>query len=455
MKNKYNSAIRDPVHNYIEITPEEGKLIDTPFVQRLRWISQLSGVRLVFPGAQHTRLAHVLGVMHMAGQYAEHVFQEFDDKDYRIQLARLGGLLHDIGHGAFSHAYDDTVYREIYPGNPHGHDTHRLKMVESDYLKPYIEATGVSVKDLKDLWEGKDRVMQAITQGALGADRMDFMLRDAFFSGTTHFGLVASRRIISNSLIKEHDGIPSLHYDLKVLDDIFQALLGRFYMYRGVYFHKASAAADILIRKMLFAARDPLNLVERTKDLDTYQWINEYTVVGEIMASNSDEMKEAKYFASRLLQRNLPKLVWETTLPEKQVKTITGNLERDSQTIANGRFIEKINAEADKRGLKHPTFYITNTYPMSTIDHGEFNVGNIFIHDKNKKLESGKFSHTLQEAIDQTTYFRSFLSQVNTGRERYVMIRVFSDREDATWIREFVKGREVIVDEPNIAETSY
>ncbi len=455
MKKKYSSAIRDPVHNYIEITPEERTLIDSPFLQRMRWISQLSGVRLVFPGAQHTRLAHVLGVMHLSGQYAEQVFQEYDDKDYRVQLARIGGLLHDVGHGAFSHAYDDTVYRDIYPGNPHGHDTHRLKMIESDFLKPYIENTGISIPDLKDLWEGKDRVMQAITQGALGADRMDFMLRDAYFSGTTHLGSVASRRIISNAMISDHDGIPSLHYDLKVLDDIFQALLGRFYMYRGVYFHKASAASDIIIRKMLTAAKDPLNLAERTKDLTQYQFINEYTLIGEIMSNPSEELNEAKLYCKRLLQRDLPKLIWETTLPEKQVKTITGDLERDSKTIANGRFIEKIKMEAIKRKIEEPNFFVINTYPMSTIDHGEFNVGNIYIYDKNKSLEKGKYSHTLEEAINQTTYFRSFLSQVNTGRERYVMIRVFTDKKDAEWIRAFVKNRDVLVDTPNIAETSY
>ncbi len=191
-----SSAIRDPVHSYIPITPEEGKVIDSPFLQRMRWISQLSGVRLVFPGAQHTRLAHVLGVMHLGGKYAEQVFADYDDKDFRVQVARLGGLLHDVGHGAFSHAYDDTVYQSLYPGNRHGHDTHRIKMIHSEYLKPYIQDCGVEPKDLVDLWEGKDRVMQAITQGAMGADRMDFMLRDAYFSGTTHFGSIASNRII-------------------------------------------------------------------------------------------------------------------------------------------------------------------------------------------------------------------------------------------------------------------
>ncbi|MHA2091393.1 MAG: HD domain-containing protein [Candidatus Kariarchaeaceae archaeon] len=440
MTNKYTRAVRDPIHSYIQLTEEETTLIDSP---------------LVFPGAQHSRLAHGMGVMHLAGEYAAQVFATYDDLEHRIQLARLGGVLHDVGHGPFSHAYDDTVYRILYPGNPHGHDTHRMFMVKSDYLKPLIENCGVTPKELKDLWEGKDRVMQAIVQGALGADRMDFMLRDAYYSGTTHFGSIASKRLISNALIADHDGIPSLHYNLKVLEDIFQSLLGRFYMYRGVYFHKASAAADILIRKILDAAKLPLNLADRTKDLEEYQYINEYTLLGEIMASQDELLQDAKHFTKRLFTRDLPKLVWEAIMPENQIKAISGDLEEDSRLIAEGQFIKEVRKEAKKQGHNDPNLHVTNTYPMSTIDSKEFDVGNIFIYDDNNILEQGEYSHTLYDAITKTTYFRSFLSQVSSGRERYVILRVFADRDDAKWIRKFAASRERKTSSPSIAETSY
>jgi len=410
---------------------------------------------MVFPGAMHSRLAHVLGVAQLAGEYAEQVFHDYDDQNYRIQLSRLGGLLHDIGHGPFSHAYDDTVYRELYPGNPHGHDTHRFKIVQSDQLKPLIEGCGVEIKDLIGLWQGEDPVMQAITQGALGADRVDFMLRDGYYAGTTHFGSVAVKRIIDNARIEEHEGVLSLHYNLKVLEDIFQALLGRFYMYRGVYFHKASAAADIMIRKLLNAAKGPLHLADRTRDLEAYQWVNEYTLIGEIMSSTTEELEEARYYTKRLMARELPKLVWEVTLSEKQVTGISGDLERDSHTIARGRIIEKIEKEADRRGIARPRLYVTNTYPMSTIDHQELSVGRIYLYDDSGNLEPGRTSFTLQEAIEKTTYFQSFLSGVRTGRERYVMIRVFSDASDATWIREFVTQETNGSSGPSISETSY
>ena len=450
-------AIRDPVHNYITVNKAELNLIDSTYLQRLRWISQLSGVRLVFPGAQHSRIAHAMGVMHLAGEYAKQVYTEHkkSELNHKVQLARLAGLLHDVGHGPFSHAFDDTVYRDLYPNSLHGHDLHRFKIIESDFLLPYIEDCGVSTTELSDLWQGKDCVMQAITQGALGEDRMDFMLRDAYYAGTSHFGSIASKRLISNALIEDHENVPSLHYNLKVLEDIFQSLLGRFYMYRGVYFHKASAAADILIRKLLDSAKDHLNLAERTKNLEEYQWLNEYTLIGEIMASKDPELNQAKDYTKRLLSRDLPKLVWESTLPESNVKGISGNLEDDAKTIAYGQFIKHVEIEAKHRNIPSPNLYITNTYPMSTIDSKEFEVGNIFIWDAKNTFSPKKKSYTLQEAMNNTAYFRSFISQVDANRERYVMIRVFSDVGDSQWIRKLAEDRFIDSSEPSIDETSY
>ncbi|RMG35572.1 MAG: HD domain-containing protein [Methanobacteriota archaeon] len=452
---KRNRAVRDPIHNYIHLSLPESALIDSPFLQRLRWVSQLSGVKLVFPGGTHNRLPHVMGVMHLAGEYASHIFADLkkSEREHKTQLARLAGLLHDVAHGAFSHAYDDTVYRALYPGNPHGHDTHRYKLIKSDYLKPLIQACGVEPEEIIDLWEGKDTVLQAIVQGALGADRMDFMLRDSYYAGTTHFGTVASTRIISSTHVKEHDGALALHYDVKVLDDIFQALLGRFYMYRGVYFHKASSAADIMIRHMLAAAMKPLQLPERTADFEQFQYINDYTVVGEIMTSQAEGIEEAREYCTRLLQRKLPKLIWETIVSESVVRTVNTDIEKGSKIIAQSQFLDKLEEEAERLGKPMPRTYIFNTYPMSTIDHDEFNAGNIFIWDEKERLVPGKKSITFEEAIRSTNYFKPFLVDME-DRQRYIMIRVYADPEDAKWIRKLKIGIPP-PKQPNLAETSY
>jgi uncharacterized protein len=449
---KLERAIRDPVHDYISLSKAENDIIDSPFVQRLRWVSQLSGVRLVFPGGTHNRLSHVMGVMHLAGRYAEGVFMNDTEVEYKTQLARIAGLLHDVAHGAFSHAYDDTVYRKLYQGNSHGHDTHRLKMIKSEFLAPLIENCNITVKEIESIWEGKDPVIQAIVQGAIGADRMDFMLRDSYYTGTSHFGTVAASRIIDNALIAEHNGKLALHYSVKVLDDIFQALLGRFYMYRGVYFHKASSAADILVRKLLQHSTEPLELVNRTENLELFQYVNEYTLIGEIMSSKDQSLDRAKYYTQRFLKRELPKLVWEHIVLEDTVKSISTDLERGSEIIAIEQFVRKINERAKKLGKKEPHIYITNTYPMSTLDHKEFTAGNVFIYDSKGILKRGQKSLTLAESISSTSYFKPFLSGMDT-RQRYIIIRVYCDPIDAVWIKkevEFTKS-----DFINIDETSY
>src|SRR5215216_4617520 len=97
--------IRDPIHGFIELTPRERAAADTPIVQRLRSISQLALTYLVYPGARHTRFEHSLGVCHVAGRLADEL--ELPARDART--VRLAALLHDIGHGPFSHVSENVL----------------------------------------------------------------------------------------------------------------------------------------------------------------------------------------------------------------------------------------------------------------------------------------------------------------------------------------------------------
>lgn len=103
----FKKVSRDPVHSEIYLYPLEILVADTKVVQRLRFLSQLAGATMVYPGATHTRFAHSLGTMHIAGIYARNLF----DDHSRIRLIRLAALLHDVGHGPFSHQFDDVVFK--------------------------------------------------------------------------------------------------------------------------------------------------------------------------------------------------------------------------------------------------------------------------------------------------------------------------------------------------------
>ena len=103
------AEIRDPVHGYIKMTAVEKALIDTQNVQRLRRIHQLAGSNQDNPGAVHTRFEHVVGAMHMAGTIAESLSERTDVSDDTIQLVRIAALLHDVGHGPFSHMFEEVL----------------------------------------------------------------------------------------------------------------------------------------------------------------------------------------------------------------------------------------------------------------------------------------------------------------------------------------------------------
>jgi hypothetical protein len=399
MSDFHEQAIRDPIHKWIKFSTPEKELIDSPLVQRLRHVSQLTSADLVFPGGTHNRFTHSVGAMHLAGKYMKNLFRSLDDQmgqnpelkantyltgilekaTLYVQMARITALLHDIGHGPFSHAYDRAIYKQIYPGmDDGGHDLHRLTIIKSPLLAPYVEGCGVSPEDIIKCWTSRGDgtiygIIHAIVQGPLGADRMDFTLRDSCFTGTEHLGTISPQRIISNSMILIRNSPPLLDVDLsttgstpeverpkiylayriKALSDIIQALNGRFQMYECVYLHKTSYAANILVENMIEASTNGLNLIERTQDLDQFVFVNDYTIVGEIMSSRSDEMASARDFCKRLLLRKLPKMKKEIMVSAKKpFRPHEYSRQNSKDIVVRTRNIGGIDAKAfDKEGI--------------------------------------------------------------------------------------------------------
>ena len=300
---------RDPIHSEVFLYPLEIITVDTPPVQRLRFLSQLAGATIVYPGATHTRFAHSLGTMHIAGMYAKNLFKD----PSKERIIRLAGLLHDIGHGPFSHQFDDVVYKKL--GIEEGHDEYRkrilIEIMPKEMLKAFERITRNDLKkaviqdvklilkeDVKDIEKCFEKIIKMvlevfdgektgsvefnIVQGPLGADRLDFLLRDSYYSGTRHFGTGAMDRIIRNSMIKKMNGKDILCYHIKVMDDIYAMLFGRFMMYKNVYFHKTARAADLMLQEILNSACKPLNLEERVKNLEDFIELTDDTVLVEI-----------------------------------------------------------------------------------------------------------------------------------------------------------------------------
>ena len=129
-----------------------------------------------------------------------------------------------------------------------GHDLHRFELIHSSPLKECIEACGIEIEDIVKVWTNADKIssiINEIIQGPLGADRMDFTLRDSYYTGTSHFGTIACERIMSESLIIED----KLVYKKKIFSDMIHTFYARYHMYKEVYYHKTSVGASLLLRK--------------------------------------------------------------------------------------------------------------------------------------------------------------------------------------------------------------
>lgn len=183
MAKKYLEIV-DPIHDFIRIYEPEIKVIDTAVFQRLRRIRQLAGAHLVYPSAQHSRFEHSLGVMHIAGQAAEVLkdkgFLNSDD----VANLRLGGLLHDVGHGPFSHLFEEVLQKK----KKITHEEIGKKLILQTEIGDFLSQYGFDKKFLTQLAFGnsKHQFMNEIISGGLSADMMDYLPRDGYFTGAEH-----------------------------------------------------------------------------------------------------------------------------------------------------------------------------------------------------------------------------------------------------------------------------
>jgi HD superfamily phosphohydrolase len=235
--------INDPVYGFINIPSEVlFDLISHPYFQRLRYIKQLGMTHLVYPGALHTRFHHALGAMHLMSLAIE----VLRGKGHEItaeeeEAATIAILLHDIGHGPFSHALEHTLVNGIK------HEDISMFMME----KLNVEFKGrltLAIKIFKGDYH--KHFLPQLVSSQLDLDRMDYLNRDSFFTGVSE-GVISFDRIIKmfnildNQLVIEEKGIYSIE----------KFLIARRLMYWQVYLHKTVIAGEMLLVKILERAK--------------------------------------------------------------------------------------------------------------------------------------------------------------------------------------------------------
>jgi len=307
------AEIRDPVHGYVKVTEVERELIDSPFLQRLRRVHQLAGSYLVFPGAVHTRFEHVIGTMHLAGEVAESLATTSGLSKDQAQEVRLAALLHDVGHGPFSHMYEEVLSEKS--GTTHEDISERI--VRETSVGDILQKHGFSPRQMSAFavgrQGGKPRFMNEIIAGGLSADIMDYLLRDSYFTGV-EYGAVDIQRIV-DSLQTVED---RLVLDSAALHAFEALLLARYQMFKAVYFHRTVRAAELMLVHSMQLADGALGLTDLT-DLDRYLDLTDEVVLHQLahLDQSTAELKEARRLAVDFLNRRLVKCVFERLVQRK------------------------------------------------------------------------------------------------------------------------------------------
>ena len=246
--------IFDPVHHFIELSPGEARLLDLPVMQRLRRLRQLGLAYFAFPSAEHSRFTHALGALAMGTrafhQLTRHGRAFFaSDGEIRDQerLVRCALLLHDIGHGPFSHACEAVLGI--------AHEARTKALLELPDMRGAIEALDVNPGDVLELILGDaDARFPALCELASGpnldADRMDYLQRDAYFTGVAS-GRYDADQLVSSLRLFERGGRPVVGIDSRGVVALESFVVARYMMFASVYFHHTTRMFERILQQVL------------------------------------------------------------------------------------------------------------------------------------------------------------------------------------------------------------
>jgi hypothetical protein len=338
--------VKDPIHGYIRIYEHELPLIDSFAFQRLRRIKQLSVADFVYPGAVHTRFSHSIGVAHVMEVMVREILRKHkikqEDLERYIVIMRLLGLLHDIGHGPYSHLFEDVVL--LPRGVTHEHigaeiilKVHDVSEAVEKIVTEYGYKLNVISEALRSSSElewpfkeavqdiGTERAFFYLLKGVFSADIIDYLLRDSYFTGAGYGSHIDWERIAY--YLKIHGN--TLVVDYRALDALEQLMLARMYMFSTVYYHKTVRAASKFLGDII-ALIDKKKLIdfdEVIRDPNKYVELDDYSLV---FNNNVIVLKEVKDF----LARKIPyKLVLEYRLPVSDAKLPIDIITRGKELI--------------------------------------------------------------------------------------------------------------------------
>ena len=357
---KLEHEIRDPIHVFIKLNTDERKVLNSRPFQRLRHIHQLAMTFLVYPGATHRRFEHSLGVMELASRVFDvvtnphnvtdeirNLLPEIQDKSKRSywrRVIRMAGLCHDVGHLPFSHAAE----KELLP-NGYTHETLTAEIIKSAEMRSIwnemtpplrpedVVKLAVGPKEAKYIdpslefstWE--DLLSEIIVGDAFGADRIDYLLRDAHHSGVAygkfdHYRLVDTLRILTPPPSGEDENNthlePSLGVEEGGIHSAEALLLARYFMFTQLYLHPLRRAYDIHLKDFL---KEWLDGGKFSTDIESHLEITDNEVMSAILKAARDEKAPGHEPAKRIVCREHFRCLYQRNPDDIDVNPAAGD----------------------------------------------------------------------------------------------------------------------------------
>lgn len=330
--------VRDPLHGTIPLSLHELDVMDQPLFQRLRHVKQLGFSELAFPGATHNRYLHSIGAMHLAGRAFDALFEDgiassipsARRTDFR-RMVRLAALLHDVGHAPFSHASEFAMPQlgaldvgayaaqpALYsPDRQATHEDFTIKAITDSPLSEAIEAMGgpppLAVAGLIDPQLRADPswyaaggidwrpVMQQLISSELDVDRMDYLARDAHYTGV-HYGVFDIDWIFGHLMVHVLDDRAYLALQDQAIYAFDDFLLARYHMFVMVYFHYGSVAYEEMLKQYLMSSEGAWRIptdMDKFVDVDDHHLIQHLRVSDDVWARRIVERREYKLLLER------------------------------------------------------------------------------------------------------------------------------------------------------------
>jgi len=307
MPRDYWGELKDPVHGYVYITEQEKEIIDSFPVQRLHRLRQLAGAEYVYPGANHTRFEHSVGVMYLAGRVTENSnISQRISKD-EAEMVRIAALLHDVGHGPFSHVFEHLLDKEL--GKTH-EDMTKWILTKSE-LKDELHKIGYNPEEIGKLAIGtlhkpQKAFLDQIISSSVDVDKLDFVVRDTHHTGAEYGYIDIFRLIHALDILDEN-----LAVDLGALSALESLIIARIESFKSIYFHRVGRAAQIMLATAMEKADNELGLT-RFKTPDEYLAMDDYTVWTRLK-----NCRKSSGIIRNLERRTMLKCAYERTFYEK------------------------------------------------------------------------------------------------------------------------------------------